>query len=389
MTTRATVEDEPLVLAIQPATYVYNVLRNPDAEDSLHRALRECETYTDVVPLERPADVLISAAGLLRARYTLTTDALAQLCGSLSPGLTQMIFNVSGLRTALRTSQYDPGLAISLFNDVAKFRFARLQGCRLVLNRKHNRVEGVIGPRYRFFSNRQMLDRVKNHVARHATAPAGFTEALVHGRRLVLRYRTLSPVFDLPTEKKLNEPFFGGYQFENTEAGDCSVRGAAILIRQWCDNKAVAPTAEVNRVPHILAAKFDHRFDAMLSRLDAKTAEATKLKPRVLALIRQPLGLGGDPAAHKARWTALLDKLTRRGLRRPLAERVVLTALTRGSYRNSGLMDSGRASMDVAVTRTAYDLFNAITHEAKTEDAVQRLQAEQVGYALLVGTFSL
>lgn len=382
-------EQEPVTLAVRPTTQVYNSVQNPDAQGRLLADLRNSETYTDVVPLEDPADLLISRQGLIRSRYTLTTEALAQLCGMLSPGLSQTVFNVSGLRPCTRTDAYDPNLAIDLFNDVARFRFSRLRGSRLVLDRQTNRVEGVIGPRYRFFSNRQLLERAQNHAAKHVTAPAGFTEALVHGRRLVIRYKSLEPVFTLPADRQLLEPFFGGYQFENSEAGDCAVKGAVILIRQWCDNKAVAPTADVNRVAHIRTNKFEQRLDNMLARLDVRTSEAVKLKPRVLALIQQPLGLGGNPVAHKERWDEVVEKLTRKGLRRPLSERILRTALARGSYRRAGLAESGRPTMEVATLRTLYDLFNALTHEAKAEDTAQRLQAEQLGYSLLIGSFVL
>ena len=39
--------------------------------------------------------------------------------------------------------------------------------------------------------------------------------------------------------------------------------------------------------------------------------------------------------------------------------------------------------------RNAYDLFNAMTREAKAEALEERIEAEQLAYALLMGRFQL
>jgi hypothetical protein len=181
------------------------------------------------------------------------------------------------------------------------------------------------------------------------------------------------------------EPFFGGYQFENTEVGDCSVRGATVLIRQFCDNKAVAPTMDKNRVSHIRNDKFNRKFELMLTRLDVRVEEATKFKKNAMAMLQTSLNIGGTPQQHVEGCEYIITKLVRRGLSKHAASKVVNTAVLKGSYRSDAVDRQGRPLLEVAASRNVYDLFNALTFEAKKCDVIQRLEMEQLGYNMLSG----
>ena len=381
--------EEP-VLAVPTVVTTYNQQRDSRALAKLHDELQTLDTFTEVSSINSPADLaVVPETCLVRARYRFTACALGQLCTLLAPGASQLLFNISGLRPNSRSKVYDRTLAVAILNDLLYLRFKQIAGSRVLLNRKTKTIEGIIGPRYRYYSNFAMLRRVADFV-NSAKVPVQFTEAVVDGRQFLIRYKCNDPLFALKTERELYEPFFGGYQFENIEAGDCAIKGTTIFIRQWCDNKAVAPVLHTDRVPHIRTAKFDLRLDGMLQRVTAKTQQVTVLKDRVLALMHTKLRLGQTPLEHAARVNELSAKLVRKGLTRVLADRVLNTVIAFGSYRHQALATTtGGSIMQVLAQRTHYDLFNALTYAAKTETADLRLQAEQLGYSLLVGTFTV
>ncbi len=381
------VREEP-PLAHNPIERYFNANSEKANEQHLKAILTDHVTYTEIEHIKSVADIAIGYDRKVRKSFALTTVALGQLCSALAPGLSQTIFSLAGLRGGSRHDNATVAVAIDIFNDVAKHRFYRLKDSRLVLNRRTNRIEGVIGPRYKFFSNKQLADRVENYVTTHKLAPASFNEAVLVGRRLILRYKSDDPVFELPYNRVNAEPFFSGYQFENTEVGDCSVRGSTILVRQFCDNKAVAPTLDKNRVSHIKNDKFNRKFELMLTRLDVKVEEATKFKQNVLTMLKTGLNIGSTPQQHTEGCEYIVNKLIRRGLNRHAAAAVINTTVIKGSYRNSSVDRQGRPLLEVAASRSVYDLFNAITFEAKRCDVMQRLEMEQLGYNMLSGAVS-
>lgn len=377
-------------LAVRPSQTVFDLKKDETAETTLQDVLRRYEAATQTIEVNKLSDVVLDTEGKIRNRYRMTTVALSQFCSLLAPGFSQTIYSLSGLRKTgqdLKDDRCDPQMAIRLLNDMIAYRFQRISGYQLVVDRKEDRIEGVIGRTYRFYSNLDMYDRVKSFVKAHKTAPASFTEAILHGRRMLIRYRSVNPIFAVTKRRRSGEPFFGGYQFENTEVGDCALRGSAILIRQWCDNKAVAPFTDQNRVRHV-GSSFETRFEKLLSRLDLRTGEATKYHDKVLTLMDTSLGLGEDKTSHAEKTQAIMVRLMKKGLPKGLANRVVRRMLASGSYR-SDACQPGVGSMELYAKRNAYDLFNALTAEAKKELLDDRMDAEQLAYSLLMGRFHI
>jgi len=62
--------------------------------------------------------------------------------------------------------------------------------------------------------------------------------------------------------------------------------------------------------------------------------------------------------------------------------------LTFGSYR-SDAVQQGRRPYDLYETRNAYDLFNALTHEAKSRPIDTREHVEQLAYQMLLRQFEI
>jgi hypothetical protein len=74
-------------------------------------------------------------------------------------------------------------------------------------------------------------------------------------------------------------------------------------------------------------------------------------------------------------------------MRAQLAEKAIKRAMHHGSYRHQ-TMAKGESPMTVFARRTAYDLFNAVTHEAKRCSPGDRENAEQLAYTMLLGKFN-
>lgn len=378
-------------LAVRPGYVTFNAKQSPEAEKQLLAVLTRNDKKTDTIPITKLRDAVLNTEGLIQNRYQMTTVALSQLCSLLAPGFSQTVYSLSGLRMCsedAKDERCDNAMAIKLFNELVTFRFSRVSGFQLVVDRNTNKVEGLIGRKYNYFSNLETYQRVKSFVSKHKTAPAGFTEGILYGRRMVLRFCSLKPIFEITERRRTGEPFFGGYQFENTEVGNCALRGSTVLIRQWCDNKAVAPFLDRNRVRHVRGPAFERRVEEMLDRLDLRTGEATRFRERVLALMDTNLDLGKEKDKHNERFGSIFEKLVKRRISKGLANRVLKRMLVAGSYRADAFKPDDDP-MELYAKRTAYDLFNALTAEAKSEALDERIEAEQLAYALLMGRFQL
>lgn len=378
-------------LAVSPEYHTFVAKRDEGAESRLVAMLQRNERMTDIVPIARLADAMLSSDGLLQQKYRLTTVALQQLCSLLAPGLSQTICSLAGLRRIGADGKdelCDISTAIRVFNDLAAFRFARLVGISLIIDRGALRVEGLAGRRYAIFSNWSMYSRLSAFAKQHKKSPASFNEALLHGRRLLLRFHGNRPLFLLRERREEGEPFLGGYQFENTEVGECSLRSTHLLIRQWTDNKAVAPVRDMDRIRHVKGPSFETKLQSLFRTIRLDGGLGAKYHEQIQKLLQKSLGLGGTREDNERRTEQLHKKLVSRKLSRDLATRVLRRTLTHGSYR-ADQADLDSYPLKSYASRDAYDLFNALTWEAKREPLDERLHAEQLAYQLLSGGFTL
>ena len=142
----------------------------------------------DVVGLGKRNFLVVSVnAGTAREDKTLDptpATALQQLCRALSPGFSQFMFDLTGLRRTAGglDGDYKPKFAIEILNRLINYRFdSRLLGQGFILDRRNNRVEGLVGPRYEFYSNLEMLERCDEFAVK-SDRPAKFFSASVIGR---------------------------------------------------------------------------------------------------------------------------------------------------------------------------------------------------------------
>ena len=376
-----------LEIAVEPVSRRVNVKRDASAEESFQKALADDFAATETVYVGRPRDVMLNSRAEVLGRYKLTTSALSQLCSRLAPGASQLVSDVSGLRISGDGKQLDVSLGIRIVNDLIRLRFEQVDGFGLIIDRERATVEGLVGRKYQFFPNKELYDRV-NQFLDESDISTSFCEAVLAGRRMLLRYCNNDPLFEIPHEKRTNEPFFGGYHFDNSESGHCSVRASTMVVRQWCDNKAIGSFLEGGKMSHVRGKKFELRLQALFDKVSRKVEEITNLKDNVLFLMDQNLGLGGSEQSHEFRVESLVKQLNRKGLTKEFSGVVINRLLTFGSYRSDAIQQ-GRRPYDLYETRNSYDLFNALTHEAKSRPIDIREQVEQLAYQMLLRQFEI
>lgn len=365
----------------------FNILKDSAAETAFNQALADDYASTETLYISRPRDAMLNSRAEVLGKYKFTASALAQLCTRLASGASQLVSDVAGLRTTRPDNEIDVGLGIRVVNDLIRLRYDSVDGYGLVVDHSRNTIEGLVGRKYEYFPNKELFDRVNLFLDESGIATS-FCEAALSGRRMLLRYRNDDPLFEVPHVKRTDEPFFGGFHFDNSEVGDCSVRAATMIIRQWCDNKAISSFLEGGKISHVRGKGFEKRVQRLFERVQKKAHEATLLKDNVVSLMDQSLGLGGTESLHDLQIDKLTKKLHRQGLTKEFVRTILDRTMSFGSYR-SDAVKQGRSPFEMYASRTAYDLFNAITHEAKGRPIDVREHAEQLGYRMLLKQFEI
>ena len=376
-------------LAVASETHRFHSRKDKDAEAKLLEVLEEQFKYTDNVFVNKPEDLLMSKSAKVQGKYRLTTQALSQLCSRLAPGYAQTIHDIAGTRRAESqdSEEYDLQLAISITNRLIKLRFNRLNGYCMILDRNKKRIDGFVGRKYAHFSNLDLYKRVKEFT-KSAKPSAAFCDGALSGRRIMVRFMNSEPIFDIPTLGTAFEPYYGGYHFANSEIGDCSIKAGAAIIRRRTDGKAVSDFANGSRLAHVKGRRFEERFFHLLDSVQLKADKVGEFQKNLVRLQAEPLKLGGDEESHKKRKKAIVLRLHRSGLTKKTAEAVVGRALMKGSYKTSELV-SGQDPMRVFSQRTAYDIFNALTMEAKRHTVDVQEKVEQIAFKLMSGGFTI
>jgi hypothetical protein len=358
-------------LAVPPPCVRFYARRSPGFAE-LRRTLED-QAATQPQLIRSPREVLLSSQGLLQGRYRFTTIGLRSFCQALSPGLSSLAADVSGLRrrAGYESSAYSLQAASRLINDVVRLRFDQnLRGCYLVVDPRSNTVEGLVGPRYEFFSNLRLLD-LASEFLRGLNRPMRFAGASLSGRRMLLRYYETASAMRLTD----TERFCRGWGFSNSETGEAALRICGLACRAG----GGASAWEVGRCVHIQVSQ------RKLSRLQQRLVEAAagQFEPTVrtatLSLRRTSLQLGSSHSRTQ-RVKTIVGKLSRtvgnrtaqqvvRRLLGPVGESVVETPET----TNRMTLLSG------------YDLYNAVTSVAATLSPGEQERAEGLAHRIFTG----
>jgi hypothetical protein len=386
-TTTLKKQAKPVRLSTPPMFIRFIGEADGQAEAKLVDTLEKYHKRTSTIILTCPNDVFFDSKGRVQGRYELSTLALTSLCSKLLPGLAQTVNNLAG--SFVRDDQelsastiHDPVLALRWINDTIKLRFEKIKGFSLVVDTECGRIEGIVGRKYAFLPNLELYRRAKEFVSK-LDRPAAFNEAALIGRRLMLRFREIDPLFNLGA--RLPEQYYGGYHFANSETGDCSVKASAVIVRQQGDSKSISEFADGSKIAHIKGKAFDRKFAELLDRVRIKTSEQIHShESNMIRLMQTNLGLGNNDQTHKRRVKQLETFLQKHGLHSEFSQSVVRHVLVQGSHRTA-LVQVHQKPMQVYSTRTLLDLYNALTYRAKTLPLEEQEVAEQLAYKVLIG----
>jgi len=368
-------------LTVAPPTLTFS----PDRETDLQEHLTDLEKNTKTMCLKLPSQLMFNKSGLVQGDLRMTTTAMGQLCSLLAPGLSLVVKDLISDEEGA-----DTRLAIKTLNELTHLRFKqKLADRRIVIDTVGRRIDGIVGPKYVQLPNSELYRRSKQFVCRHNKAE--FHEAVVSGRRIMVQYRSADPIIELEDDSQEPDTYFGGYHFSNSEVGECAVRAAALIVRKVCSNGAVGTVKEGGRLAHVRLSNFEERFEALLDYVRKKSQEPSLLAARMGVLKKTTLDIGGSNGEHVARCKHIIRRLRKAGLPKKFASRVMSRTIL-CSANDVGPMHSYlgvRPKMTDVRGRNLYDLFNAITFEAKKLPVSLRESAEQLAYLILVGRFGI
>lgn len=347
----------------------------PEGLAQLQQVLQAQEA-TRPIPITRLQDVLLSSDGLLQGRYRFTSVGLRSFCFTLSPGLSALAANIAGVRQRVNGPEEPCSVAsaVRLINEVTRLRFhANLQGCSLVVDPRSRTVEGLVGPRYEFFSNLRLLELSMQFITATGRSMR-FMSATLAGRHLLLRYIEPATRFQLHTGGD-RDRFCRGWSFSNSETGESALKVNGLLIRVG----GSASSWDVGRCVHIRLTQ------RKLDRLQQRFRDATELpfgdfwEPRLQLLRSTSLQLGASQERNN-RIKTILGKLSRTVGRR-IGQRAVQRAL--GSL-DDAIVNSPEARRRLSRI-SCYDLYNSLTSVAQTLTPAEQDQAESLAHRILTG----
>lgn len=371
-------------LAVLPSVKMFSSIdKSKPGYGALQDQLEVMAATVQLKPLNRPEDVLLAFDGTIDG-YRLTTTALRQVCRRLSRGLAQLVFDVAGLYGT--RSLVEPRLAIHAINALIKLRFRdTLAGCQLICNRLDMTIDGIVGARYRFIHNRDLVMRCHDHLVQ--VGQVVFHEATLYGRKLVVRYRQPEPAFVL--NGPVTDRFFCGYHFANSEVGDTALKCAVILLRAGTNTAAMAAYAQSSRLPHVQGKAFERKFTSFLAKVQLRIDPARELLPKLEQLQTLLLGIQEPGEQFIQQRKAIVRMLMARGLSQDAAKQACRLAIIRGSYPEPAVAENDeKALFDRYRSRSYFDLFNAVGALAKGEVPEYQEKLERVAYKLLIGNVS-
>ena len=243
-------------------------------------------------------------------------------------------------------------------------------------------VEGIMGPKYNYLENRAIYDLAKDAMV-SSVVRVRFLEAVLEGRRLMLRFVHERPLFSVDTSPGAdNEKFSGGYHISNSEiGGEASVRVTTLLYRHHSATTALGPFPGRGPLAHTgkdFAIKLRRIFASALN----VDQDGSVLARRMKRLLELPLELGQGEQQQDERLDDLSLLLHRQNIPRGLARRIVLATMSYGSEPSRQLPRAPERSRN---GRTWFDLYSTLTRESRGLDMTVMEAVEQTAFQILLG----
>lgn len=366
------------LLAPKPEYRVFDGIQASDAEGEFVEALRVQESDTRVKDIVALRDVILDTNAVAGGRFRYTRHALRCLSDIAAPGLFKLAMNV-GMGDARASSTADMSTAIDIINNVIKLRFSRLVDWQLVIDVGSHTIEGIVSKQYNYFSNLEFYKRCKQFL-KDARVNAEFVAASLNGRFATLRMVAPEPLFGVQIVSDVEEVFQRGCYFSNADSGHVAMRTAFMLYRPYNHTCSVADYRNTGKLIHKRGKQFDVTMEKMFDKL-AETMHEPPLtyKPQLLELIGAKLIPANDRVDRETRVKTIVRRVRRLGLPTDVASVVVEHALRYGSYGDEASSGSALSR------RSAYDVYNTLTHLATTQSSRSREALEAAAFKLLLG----
>jgi hypothetical protein len=369
------------------ALYVYPeaVTYGEGAEPALVDKLAETDRVTQTPYVGALSQLQLNHEGELPGGYRYTSTAFKQVCGLACPGLHQAVVDLSGIR---RTSvqprrDYSFADAIEVFNRALRIRYQeRFEGkVRLIRDVQRHLVEGMLGPKYNYLENRALYDMARDAMA-SSPLRVRFLEAVLEGRRLLLRFVHVRPLFVVDTGPGTDcEPFSGGYHVSNSEVGEASVRVTTLLYRHRSATTSLGPFPGRGPLAHT-GKDFVKKVIRIFAGAVTTNQDGPLLARRMQRLREMPLDLGQGEQQREERLDDLSLLLHRQNVPRSVARRIILATMSYGSDLPRQLP---RAPDRLRQGRTWFDLYSTLTRESRGLDMTVMEAIEQAAFQILLG----
>ena len=260
--------------------------------------------------------------------------------------------------------------ACNVFNQVVDLRFgSMLSQCRLVVDERYNRIDGVLGPRTHYLENSTFVELVESILV--DAADVTFAGATAIGRKLFLRYHEPEVI------TTLDGPYRRGFAFFVSEAGDDSIRPYRLYER-------VADGGTCLQVPSIRRSR--------QKRTGSKFA--AKLRQMLVSVLQsEPCDIAAEiEAMHDSH--VFTDDFSSEGVqsvvrswRRRLRLGGVPSDIAEGIASSPFGYDNSEASPlsdTVLASKTEYDLVRAAIADATTRGQRVRELVERAAFSVFI-----
>lgn len=367
---------DAMSLADPPVSRIFTALEQAE----LREAVEVIDKNTTILPVDVPRQLEIDDEGFLPEGYRFTTVAFRQLCQALVVGLNNLLGDVSGRRRrpGSEESEYSAVTAIAIYNRLLRLRFNRILGRQLVRNTVDRTIDGLVGPKFRYLSNMDFLDKVSEDVAEEVKFHRGY----LYGRHLATRFIHKDRL--TVTRGKTTHVFAPGQHFANSEIGNASVRAAPMLC---LGNGPAALGPWFMRLPH-QGRDFNRNLAKLCGSLAQNVPSKAVFEEWLSSLDKQFL-IQGEPDGEVLLQTRarLTQRLTERKLTQQLAQRAVAVAFFGANLAAVNGIEEFAGNALVLGERTAYDILIALMELPVKMPLALRERIEQLAYGVLSGRF--
>lgn len=322
-----------------------------------------------------------------RGGYRYTSISFKQVAQLLAPGLSTILPDLSGdiKRKNVDEAMTDVHRAREIFNTFVTLRIPLLRTYRLLRNEDEKTIDGIIGQKHRSLENLTMLSATSDAISAVASRDMEFHAGLVTGRKLVLWYRSNTPMFTMDIDDT-QWPFHYGYYFCNAESTGTSVRGSLTVYTKH--GTCMAPFTKGSRVTHI-GRDFSQRLSKMFQHILGADVPVKQFSDGLAKLLDTPLNyVNLDERGRRAFERKIVRALQEVGLPQGWAKECFNNTLSTGRVRPQDLKPS-RNFKRLYESRTYFDVLCPIIRMAAQLPGSRREAVEQAAYKVLIGKLSM